>query len=142
MHEKWKDQSLWGNQVIDEKIHLLYEEQKFERFVETCETIRMRIAENGHFLFPAEAEVNEEGNTVHHYHTVETETGTMLAAFTTAKRSEFAPKTGLVSLEIGFMLEILLQMDGIAGLVLNPWSEPLFLDQDDLALILGKQQES
>ena len=57
------DDTLRGNEIIEEAIRAFYREQTAWHFMGICMAIRSRIGEDGHLIFPADVFEDEEGNT-------------------------------------------------------------------------------
>ena len=135
---KFQDNTLRGNEIIEEAIRLYHEEPDNWRLMGVCMAVRKRIQEDGHLIFPADISEDEEGNTTFFFKTLETETGaTALVAFTNRDEWKKGPPSGAVSQFIDSILEPLLQMENIDGVLLNPWGESMFLDKEDITVILN-----
>ena len=135
------DPFLAGNEQIEELIHLFHQEQTTELFTAICLTIREQMANDRHFVFPADITEDEDGNTLFSFKTLDLEIGPALVAFTSLEEKKKAPPSGAVSQFIDSVLEPLMQMDGILGLLLNPWGESLYLGKEDIGMILTPGSE-
>ena len=135
------DSSLTGNEQIEELIHHFYQEQTPELFTAICLAIRDQMVNDRHFIFPADITEDEDGNTLFSFKTLDLEIGPALVAFTSLEEKKKAPPSGAVSQFIDSVLEPLMQMDGIMGLLLNPWGESLYLGKEDIGMILTPGSE-
>ena len=135
------DSSLAGNEQIEELIHHFYQEQSPELFTAICLAIREQMVNDRHFIFPADITEDEDGNTLFSFKTLDLEIGPALVAFTSLEEKKKAPPSGAVSQFIDSVLEPLMQMDGILGLLLNPWGESLYLGKEDIGMILTPGSE-
>ena len=135
------DPTLAGNEQIEELIHRFHQEQTSELFTAICLTIRAQMANDRHFIFPADITEDEDGNTLFSFKTLDLELGPALVAFTSLEEKKKAPPSGAVSQFIDSVLEPLMQMDGILGLLLNPWGESLYLGKEDIGMILTPGSE-
>ena len=84
--------------------------------------------ENGrHFIFPTDITEDADGNTIFSFKTLDANGITALVAFTRLKEQQKGPDTAAVSLFIHCMLEPFPEMAHIHGLILNSWSDSLYL---------------
>ena len=137
MMREFEDATLIGNERIEEVIHLFHQEQNPNLLMAVCIAIRERMMQDGHMIFPADIGEDEDGNTIFSFKTMESNGITALVAFTSLKEKQKGPETGAVSQFIDSMLEPLLEMEDIGGLVINPFGEAIFLDKEDIAIILN-----
>ena len=139
MDNRFVDDTLTGNEIIEAAIRLFCQEESDRGFMEICMAIRKRMQEDGHLIFPAQI-IEEEGTQLYDFHTLKMEDGAQaLVAFTNPEELHKGPPTGAVSHFIEPMLENLLQIDGLAGLLINPWGKSVFLGKEDIAMILATQ---
>ena len=103
--------------------------------------VRERIAQDGHLLFPVEIGQDENGCQSYEFKTLELDGHPVVVAFTNIAEKEKGPAVGGLSTFADSVLETLLQMDDIAGLLINPWGESLCLGKEDIALILNPGSE-
>ena len=139
--ENFIDHTLIGNECIEEAIHQFYLEQTDYRFMGICMAIRNRIAQDGHLLFPVDIGVDEEGCQTFEFKNLELEGRPVIVAFTSVEEKEKGPEAGGLSTFIDSVLEPILQMDGIAGLLVNPWGESICLGKEEIAMILTPGSE-
>ena len=135
------DPFLAGNEQIEELIHRFHQEQTPELFTAICLAIREQMVNDKHFIFPADITEDEDGNTLFSFKTLDLEIGPAMVAFTSMEEKKKAPPSGAVSQFIDSVLEPLMQMDGIMGLLLNPWGESLYLGKEDIGMILTPGSE-
>ena len=128
--------TLTGNERIEEVIHIFHQEQKPELLMAVCLAIRERMMQDGHMIFPADITEDEDGNTIFSFKTLESNGMNALVAFTSMAEKQKGPEAAAVSQFIDCMLEPLLQMEDIGGLVINPFGEAIFLDKEDIMVIL------
>lgn len=141
MAEHFVDPTLNGNERIEEAIHLFYQEQTEHRFMGVCMSVRERISQDGHLLFPVEMGHDEEGCQTYQFKTLELDGQPVLVAFTSVAEKDKGPEVGGLSTFADSVLETLLQMEDIAGLLINPWGESICLGKEDIALILNPGSE-
>ena len=135
------DPFLAGNEQIEELIHRFHQEQTSELFTAICLAIREQMANDRHFIFPTDITEDEAGNTLFSFKTLDLEIGPAMVAFTSLEEKEKAPPSGALSQFIDSVLKPLMQMDGILGLLLNPWGESLYLGKEDIGMILTPGSE-
>ena len=138
---EFQDTSLVGNDIIEKAIHEFYQEQIEHRFMGICMAVRNRIAQDGHLLFPVDMGVDEDGCQTYEFKNLELDGHPVMVAFTSIEEKEKGPQAGGLSTFIDSVLETLLQMDEIAGLLINPWGESICLGKEDIAVILTPGSE-
>ena len=138
---EFEDATLIGNNIIEKAIHEFYQEQTEHRFMGICMAVRNRIAQDGHLLFPVDMGVDEDGCQTYEFKNLELDGHPVMVAFTSIEEKEKGPQAGGLSTFIDSVLETLLQMDEIAGLLINPWGESICLGKEDIALILTPGSE-
>ena len=138
---EFEDATLIGNDIIEKAIHEFYQEQTEHRFMGICMAVHNRIAQDGHLLFPVDMGVDEDGCQTFEFKNLELEGQPVMVAFTSVEEKEKGPQAGGLSTFIDSTLEALLQMDEIAGLLINPWGESICLGKEDIALILTPGSE-
>ena len=140
-NDTFVDSTLLGNECIEAAIHEFYQEQTERRFMGICMAVRNRIAQDGHLLFPVDVGVDEDGGQTFEFKNLELDGQPVMVAFTSAEEKEKGPEAGGLSTFIDSVLETLLQMDEIAGLLINPWGESICLGKEDIAMILSPGTE-
>lgn len=142
MDNAFVDETLAGNEFVEESIRVFYKDETEYAFMCVCMAIRKRLQEDGHMLFPAEITVDENGYQLFNFQTLALEDGvSALVAFTSQEELSKGPATGAVSNFIDSMLENLMQIESINGLLINPWGKSIFLGKEDIAMILTPGSE-
>ena len=141
MADEFVDTTLDGNERIEEAIHCFYQEQTEHRFMGVCMAVRDRIAQDGHLLFPVDIGQDEEGCQTYEFKTLDLDGHPVIVAFTSVAEKEKGPLVGGLSTCADSVFETLLQMEDIAGLLINPWGESICLGKEDIALILNPGSE-
>jgi hypothetical protein len=138
---EFEDTTLIGNDIIKKAIHEYYQEQTEHRFMGICMAVRNRIVQDGHLLFPVDVGVDEDAGQTFEFKNLELDGQPVMVAFTSIEEKEKGPEAGGLSTFIESVLEPLLQMDEIAGLLINPWGESICLGKEDIAMILTPGSE-
>jgi hypothetical protein len=73
--------------------------------------------QDGHFIFPADVNADDEGNQVFSFKTLDFEGAPVLVAFTSVAEREKAPPSGVVSQFIDVVLDVLMRDEEVAGLM-------------------------
>ena len=141
MCDDFEDSKLKGNELVEEMIHKFYEEQSAENLMAVCMAVRQRLNQDGHFIFPVDATTNGDGTQVFAFKTLDFEGVPVLVAFTSIAEREKAPPSDAVSQFIDVVLDAVMQNEEIAGLMLNPWGESMYLDKEDIGVILTPGSE-
>lgn len=139
--DNFNDSYLDGNEQIEQTIHQFYQDQSEQNLLAICMAVRKQMKCDRHLVFPADTTETENGETMFSFKTLEYAGNLALVAFTSQEELKKGPPSGAVSQFIDSMLEPLLQMEHISGLVLNPWGESMFLDKEDVAVILNSAME-
>ena len=137
----YEDVTLIGNDKIEKAIHQFYQKQTQQKLTGICLTIRERMLQDGHMIFPADITQDEDGSQVFTFKTLELEGEPVLVAFTSLKEQQKGPEVGCLSTFIDTPLETLLQTTEIAGLLINPWGESICLGKENIAMILNPGSE-
>ena len=137
----FEDTTLIGNDLIEKAIHEFYQEQSDHNFIGICMAVRNRIAQDGHLLFPVDFGADEDGCQTYEFKNLELEGHPVMVAFTSIEEKEKGPQAGGLSTFIDGVLEVLLQTDEIAGMLINPWGESICLGKEDIAMILTPGSE-
>ena len=131
-----KGTTLAGCERIEEVIHLFHQEETPRLLMAVCLAVREHMMREGHLLFPAHITQDSEGAPLFFFQTTNWGELTALAAFTSEEELQKGPPCAVVSQFIDPMLHALLQREDMDGLVINPWGEAVFLDKEDLTVIL------
>ena len=137
----FEDTTLIGNDLIEKAIHEFYLEQSEHNFMGICMAVRNRIAQDGHLLFPVDMGVDEDGCQTYEFKNLELDGHPVMVAYTSIEEKEKGPQAGGLSTFIDSVLETLIQVDEIAGLLINPWGESICLGKEDIAMILTPGSE-
>lgn len=140
-NDTFVDPTLLGNECIEAAIHEFYQEQTEHHFMGICMAIRNRMLQDGHLLFPVDIGVDEDGCQTFAFKNLVLDGQPVMVAFTSAEEKGKGPEAGSLSTFMDSVLETLLQMDEIAGLLINPWGESIFLGKEDIAMILTPGSE-
>ena len=131
------DKFLIGNEIIEDAMAQFYAGNGEVTLAPVMEAVRRRMNEDGHLLIPV-AEF-EDGGAV--WHSVVDGNGSdALAIFTNEEEARKGPAATLISQHIEELICIAVDMDK-DGIVINPWSDPVFLHQGCLHRILAKNEE-
>lgn len=132
------DESLQGNEKIEEAIAGLQQEATQEMLAHTLTVIRRRMKENGQFIIAVEP---PKGDGQIRLEAIQTNDGkNWWAAFTgfdeELKGGGSVKSTFLT--DIDRLFETALQTDEIEGVILNPWNRTIMLNKRLIEIILGK----
>ena len=131
------DKGLIGNDKIEEAVKALQQEPSQEMLAHTLTVIRRRMKENGQFIIAVEPPKADGRINIQ---TIKTEDGNMWwVAFTSfdeeLKGADSVKSTFLT--DIDKLFETVLQVEGIQGIILNPWNRTIILDKNLIRVILG-----
>ncbi len=144
---------LSGNNIIENAIERFHSESTKENLIAVLESIRIRMHEDGQFIFPVilpqnamdfvDPEKIEIGETItlkedihlKYHHLETTDGGTWLAAFTGEKECEKGERTSIITNDIGQMLKSCRNMKE-NGIILNPWDKSFKLTKELIGMIL------
>lgn len=112
---------LEGNEILVEAFRAANAEESIENFHAVVEAIQTRMLEDGHLLLPV---VHPEGNEEQFIlRTLKSDKGEQYAvAFTSEDEVQKGAPTGILSCFIDMALETVLGMEGVTGMVIDPWS--------------------
>ena len=131
-----KDEGLKGNEKIEEAIFALQQEPSQELLAHALTMIRRRMKEEGQLILAVEPSVAEQLKI----QAVKTADGKKWwSAFTSfeeeLKGGDSVKSTFLT--DIDKLFETVLQVEGIQGVILNPWNRTIMLDKNLIQVILG-----
>ena len=133
--EEFRNSFLDGNELIEEAIANFYKENNQETFINILETIRQRMHEDGHFIFPVLTDENDSERFA--FCTIKSNDGKMWqAAFTSQEEFEKGEKTAVISYFIDSAMKGCLETDN-AGIILNPWGQAFLLEKGLIEDIFG-----
>lgn len=132
-----KDAGLIGNEIIEESLQMLTNEPSDEVLAAVLTQIRKRMHEKGQFVvavdMAAEGGVKLEAKTIKGK-------GDWFLAFTSFEE-QMLGNTGVMSTfmaDISQIFDIVFQSDGIQGVVLNAYHNPILLNRQILGIICQK----
>ena len=130
------DPGLRGNEKIEEYIGYLQQEPTQEMLAVTLSAVRRRMKAGGQLVIA----VSPKADRGLEAQILQLPDGSRWAVAYTGFEEQEKGKTELVSAFLADMREVLtkvLTMDGISGLILNPWNRTMRLDKPLIRLILG-----
>ena len=154
-----EDCFLQGNDVIEVAIDMFYQDSSKDNLVKLLESIRNRMNQDGHLLIPVEtpqAAVNmidpehvNVGDIVTaqedlHFkmRQLETKDGKQwLVAFTSQEEMNKGESSSVISNFTDAFLEAVMEMEDIAGVILNPWDKFFLLDKELIKVMLDVNKE-
>ena len=112
---------LEGNEALVQAFRAANAEESMENFHMVVDALQTRMLEDGHLLLPV---VHPEGNEEQFIlRTLKSEKGGQYAvAFTSEAEVGKGAPTGILSCFIDMALETVLGMEGVTGMVIDPWS--------------------
>lgn len=130
-----QDESLKGNEKIEEVILGLQKEASQEMLAHVLTVIRRRMNENGQVIVAVEMNPGDSQMAVK---SIQTEDGkTWWYAFTSfeeeMKGAEAVKSTFLT--DIGKLFETVMTVPEIEGVILNPWNRTIMLDKQLIRII-------
>lgn len=132
------DEGLQGNEKIEEAILALQQESMPEILAHTLTVIRRRIREKGQLILAVEPPRGAEQIQIQAVRTSDGQN--WWAAFTSfeeeLKGGDSVKSTFLTDMDKLF--ENALQVEGIQGIILNPWNRTIMLDKNLIRIILGE----
>ena len=128
-----------GNERIVQAIAAANAEESMDNFHAVVDAIQDRMIADGHFLLPV---VHPDGNEEQFLvRTLRSEKGeNYMVAFTSEEEVTKGAPTGILSYFIDSVLEIALQMEGVAGMVIDPWGERFVLNRAAIQMVLEAKQ--
>ena len=131
-----QDEGLKGNEKIEDAIAALQSNATEELLAHTLTVIRRRMKEGGQLIVAVEPSVQ---GTQMNLQTVKTTDGAVWwSAFTSfeeeLKGGDSVKSTFLT--DIDKLFETVLQVEGIQGIILNPWNRTIMLDKNLIRVIL------
>ncbi|MBR3867158.1 MAG: SseB family protein [Butyricicoccus sp.] len=117
MNEKY----LEGNELLVQAFRTANAEESIEHFHAVVDALQTRMLADGHLLLPV---VHPEGNEEQFIlRTLKSDKGEQYAvAFTDEDEVQKGAPTGILSCFIDMALETVLGMEGVTGMVIDPWS--------------------
>ena len=139
LKECLENKYLVGNERIAQAIKAANAEESMENFRAVVSAIQDRMLEDGHFMLPV---VHPNGNPEEFYvRTLRSEAGeNFMVAYTSDEEAANGEPTEILSYFIDSVLEIALGMEGVSGMVLDPWGERFVLNRAAIQMILEAKQ--
>ena len=134
------DPFLDGNEAIETAIAIYYEDSSKENLIAILETIRQRMHEDGHWIFPVRTD--EEDMESFAFCAIQTEDGKVWqAAFTSLEEYEKGETSEVLSHYIDAVLYTCLDSE-FDGFILNPWGQSFLLTRELIEMILTADEEA
>lgn len=124
---------LVGNERIERSIKAFWREKDNLLLLQAFDAIRQRMNEDGHFLIPVDSQIQTTFQKVTHG---EQNVEGFLPVFTTMTKVKDGPQCDVTTQHIAIVLETVLSDDSAVGIIVNPWSESLFLSKAAICQIL------
>ena len=131
-----KDESLIGNEKIEEAVLALQSEPSQEMLAHTLTVIRRRIREGGQFIVAVEPSLE---STQMNLQIVKTADGAMWWSAFTGFEEELKGADSVKSTflsDIDKLFETALEVPEINGVIINPWNRTIMLDKELIRIIL------
>ena len=131
------DEGLIGNEKIEEAIKVLQTEPSEEMLAHTLTIIRRRMKEAGQFIIAVDAPKEAGRITIQ---SVKTEDGRLWWMAFTGFEEELKGADNIKSTfltDIDKMFKEVLNVDGIEGIIINPWNRTIMLNKRLIKIILG-----
>lgn len=129
-----KDEALIGNEKIEEYVAMLQQEPTEEMFAVVLSTVRRRMNAGGQFIVAVDATAAGDFQI----QAMQLPNGEKwLPAYTSFEEQMMGNMTVMSTFmaDIGQILDIGLNEDSLAGVIINPWNRTLKLDKDLIRLI-------
>ncbi len=131
----FSDPFLTGNERIEKAIDQYYANPGKETLSSILETIRQRMHEDGHFIFPVFVKEGEQGSFA--FRTVQGKDGKLWnAAFTSQVEYEKGEPSRVLSFFIDRAMEFCLET-GAEGFLINPWGRSFRLPRELMEVIFN-----
>ena len=131
--EDCHDEMLEGNERIEEAILNFREHEDKESLEHLASVLVRRMEEFGHVLLPIEDGI-EEGSLMPR--TVTADDGeVVIAAFTNRREMRKGPDSDVLSIRIQHLFALVMELEEVGGIVLNPWGDFMYIGKDLIAII-------
>ena len=132
-----KDEGLKGNEKIEEAISALQQEVSQELLAHTLTVIRRRMKEKGQVILAVEPPKGLEQIQIQAVQTSDGQSWwTAFTSFEEELKGGDSVKSTFLT-DIDKLFETVLQVEGIQGIILNPWNRTIMLDKNLIRVILG-----
>lgn len=132
-----EDESLIGNEKIDEAVSALQSEPSQELLAHTLTVIRRRIREGGQFIVAVEPSLE---STQMKLSTVKTADGalwwTAFTSFDEELKGADSVKSTFLS-DIDKLFTAAMEVPEINGIIINPWNKTIMLDKELIKIIIS-----
>ena len=132
-----QDETLKGNEKIEEAIAALQQEPTQEMLAHTLTVIRRRMQEKGQFVIAVEPPT---GDNQLKLQAITTDDGKLWWMAFTSFEEELKGSNSVMSTfmtDIKQLFTSALQADTISGIILNPWNRTIMLDKNLIQITLG-----
>lgn len=131
------DEGLQGNEKIEEAILELQKESTQEMLAHTLTVIRRRMKEKGQVILAVEPPKGLEQIQIQAVQTSDGQSWwTAFTSFEEELKGGDSVKSTFLT-DIDKLFETVLQVEGIQGIILNPWNRTIILDKNLIRVILG-----
>ena len=131
------DEGLQGNEKIEEAILGLQTESTKEMLAHTLTVIRRRMKEKGQVILAVEPPKGLEQIQIQAVQTSDGQSWwTAFTSFEEELKGGDSVKSTFLT-DIDKLFETVLQVEGIQGIILNPWNRTIMLDKNLIRVILG-----
>lgn len=131
------DEGLQGNEKIEEAISGLQKESTQEMLAHTLTVIRRRMKEKGQVILAVEPPKGPEQIQIQAVQTSDGQSWwTAFTSFEEELKGGDSVKSTFLT-DIDKLFETALQVEGIQGIILNPWNRTIMLDKNLIRVILG-----
>lgn len=131
------DEGLEGNERLEEAIAALQMEPSEEMLAHVLTVVRQRMREGGQFIVAVDPKAGDAGLSIQ---AVKTDDGRMWWSVFTSFDEELKGSGSVMSTfmsGIGQILKTAGEVEGISGIIINPWNRTLMLDKNLINIILG-----
>ena len=131
------DEGLQGNEKIEDAILGLHKESTKEMLAHTLSVIRRRMKEKGQVILAVEPPKGLEQIQIQAVQTSDGQSWwTAFTSFEEELKGGDSVKSTFLT-DIDKLFETVLQVEGIQGIILNPWNRTIILDKNLIRVILG-----
>lgn len=132
------DEGLQGNEKIEDAILGLQKESTKEMLAHTLSVIRRRMKEKGQVILAVEPPKGLEQIQIQAVQTSDGQSWwTAFTSFEEELKGGDSVKSTFFLTDIDKLFETVLQVEGIQGIILNPWNRTIILDKNLIRVILG-----
>ena len=126
---------LIGNEIIETAIAAFTANPCEDTALAVVRTLQQRMNQDGHLLIPV---LLSEGGQSYQLRPLEYDGGAVyMVAFTSEAELEKGGPSNILSHFIDVYFDVVLDFEEAQGLVINPFGEAIFLDKEDITVILN-----